>query len=296
MGGVRCSAPAKVNLALHVTGQRGDGYHTLDTLAAFCALSDVVTVNATHGQSDELHLTGPLCQGLPSGTDNLALRAATALRESHPGRAFAPVAISVQKNIPAGAGLGGGSADAAAVLLALRMLWGIGDEIDLLSVAAKLGADVPMCLVSSPLRASGIGESISRVKLTRDWPAVLVFPGPGLATANVFAALASRNNSEIKAAGALSLDTLTRMRNDLETPAKTLCPDITTVMDRLNETEGARLVRMSGSGSAGYALFEDGFKAAKAAEAIRQERPHWWCMATRIMAAGQQDRAEPIGD
>lgn len=296
MGGVRCIAPAKVNLALHVTGQRDDGYHTLDTLAAFCALSDVVTVTAGNTNADELKLTGAFSEGLPSGAGNLALSAATALREHLPRRGFPSVAISVQKNIPSGAGMGGGSADAAAVLLALKAFWGIGDEIDLTPVAARLGADVPMCLMSAPLRARGIGESISAVSLTRDWPAVLVFPGTGLATANVFAALVCRNNSEIKVARELSLDALARMRNDLETPAKTLCPDITNVMDRLNETDGARLVRMSGSGSACYALFEDGSKADRAAEAIRQERPHWWCMATRIMAAGQQDRAEPIGD
>lgn len=279
--GVARLAPAKINLALHVTGRRADGYHLLDSIAVFADVGDRVEVFP----ADELKLnvTGPFAAHAPGGPSDLAWRAAEAFFEHTGLRRGA--AIGVEKNIPAGAGLGGGSADAAAVLLCLDELLGARlPAEELRSIGLKLGADVPMCLAGQALRATGIGEEIARVQGFPALPMVLVWPGKPVSTAEVFKALARRDNPplpDLPPGGSLAeiAAWLRNCRNDLEAPAQTIAPEIGVVLDALRATEGRLLARMSGSGSACFGLYTAP-EAARSAAAEIGAKPDWWSVAT----------------
>ena len=184
-------APAKVNLALHVTGQRADGYHLLDSIAVFADVGDRVEIEAA--EEFRLSVSGPFAAHAPGDAGDLAWRAATAFFE-HTGLKPA-AAIRVEKNIPAGAGLGGGSADAAAVLVGLDRHFATGlSADDLAAIGMKLGADVPMCLAGRALRARGIGEDIRAIEGWPPLPMVLVWPGVPVSTAAAFKSLQRRDN------------------------------------------------------------------------------------------------------
>ncbi|MEP9397042.1 4-(cytidine 5'-diphospho)-2-C-methyl-D-erythritol kinase [Mesorhizobium sp. KR2-14] len=275
-------APAKINLALHVTGQRADGYHLLESLAVFTEFGDHLTVSPA--TEDAFSVTGPFAAQVPLDAGNLVIRARDALRALAPASA-APVAISLEKNLPVASGIGGGSSDAAAALRALARHWGIA--ADLAALGLKLGADVPMCLAARPLVAHGIGEHLQPVAGLPPLPLVLVNPGVGVSTPDVFRALASRENPPLPPLpGRLDtgsvLEWLRATRNDLENPAKTLAPAIADALDALKGT-GAPFARMSGSGATCFGLFETDPAAADAAEAIRARRPGWFVAATKSM-------------
>ena len=264
-------ARAKVNLALHVTGLRGDGYHLLDSLVCFAEMGDVIRVSQAKGSS--LTVTGPMGAGLTAGEDNLVLRAA---------RLMPPAAIELEKHLPLASGIGGGSADAAATLLALAELHGA--PLPEAGAVLALGADVPVCLAGSPARMRGIGEDLTPVTLP---PAhlVLVNPGFGVPTPDVFRALTSRENpplSDIPAfADAAALATwLAGTRNDLEPAALRLRPEISGVLAALAAQKGCLLARMSGSGATCFGLFA----GAEAAEAAAQSltRPGWWVQSAAM--------------
>ncbi|MCF3643014.1 4-(cytidine 5'-diphospho)-2-C-methyl-D-erythritol kinase, partial [Rhizobium sp. TRM95111] len=224
-----------------------------------------------------------------AGGDNLVLRARDVLRRHlvSRGRPAPGVAIHLEKNLPVASGIGGGSADAAAALRGLLRLWHAGvDERTLAAIALTLGADVPMCLLSRPLIARGIGEDITPLPDMPVFPMVLANPMTPVSTPAVFGALAERTNPPVgavpQAAGAAAawIAALGDMRNDLEPPARTLCPAIGDVADALSRS-GAALVRMSGSGATCFALYATHADAASAAETIARQEPGWFVAATR---------------
>jgi len=247
------TAYAKLNLALHVRAREPDGYHRIETLFAFCEDGDLLT--AADADALSLHVAGPFGNALGEG-ENLALKAARAL-----GRR---VALTLDKRLPVAAGLGGGSADAAAVL---RMLGG-GAE-----VAASLGADVPACLLSRTARGTGRGDEIEPVDVPglAGTPVLLVNPGIPLATAAVFGGWDGIDRGP--------LDAWEEGRNDLEAPARALAPAIGAVLAAL---AGARVARMSGSGATCFGLFDSEAERDAAAAEIGVAHPGWWLSQTKL--------------
>lgn len=263
---LRLFAPAKINLTLHVTGQRPDGYHTLDSLVVFADVGDRLWL--TPGVDLRLEVTGPFAPGVPTDARNLVWRAA----ELAGWRGQ----IRLEKNLPHGGGVGGGSADAGAVLRAL----------DLQSGALSLGADVPVCRFGRAARMSGIGDQIAPAGNVPTFFAVLVNPGVHIATPEVFARLAVKTNAgmpdwpESDASGRVWIEWLVARRNDLEEPAKQLAPDIAEACAALARTKEVLLVRMSGSGATCFGLYPSYRTAHTAAEAIAARHPEWWCAPT----------------
>lgn len=258
-------APAKINLTLHVTGQRADGYHLLDSYVVFADFGDRVRVSRAAVMS--LRVTGPRAAGVPADARNLCWRAAEAFGE--------PVAITLEKHLPAAAGIGGGSSDAAAVLRAMEALFGRPFDGD----GAALGADVPVCLLGHAARMSGIGETVLPLSQP-PMPAVLVNPGVALSTPEVFRALACKDNPAMEdwpldGRRERLLGWLRAQRNDLEAPALGLQPVIGEVLAALR-MEGADLARMSGSGATCFGLFETREIARTAAGRLSGAHPGWW--------------------
>jgi 4-diphosphocytidyl-2-C-methyl-D-erythritol kinase len=275
-------APAKVNLALHVTGRRVDNYHLLDSIAVFADVGDRVEIK--EAEEFSLSVTGPFAAHAPGNSTDLAWRAATAFFDLTGTKPAA--AIRVEKNIPAGAGLGGGSADAGAVLAGLNRHFATGlSNDDLAAIGLKLGADVPMCLAGRALRARGIGEDIQAIEGWPPLPMVLVWPGVVVSTATVFSALERRDNPALPESPTVdtldeALEFLLACRNDLEAPALALAPVIGEVLQALRTTEGCVLARMSGSGSACFGLFASDVEAIDGAAKIARARPDWWSVVT----------------
>ncbi|SHO59666.1 4-diphosphocytidyl-2-C-methyl-D-erythritol kinase [Pseudoxanthobacter soli DSM 19599] len=278
------TARAKLNLALHVVGRRHDGYHDLDTVVAFPTVSD--TLSAEPSRTLSLEVEGPFAAALDAGADNLVIRAAEALRAATGCREGA--AIRLVKRLPVASGIGGGSADAAAALRMLTRLWNLDLEDEALSaIAGPLGADVPMCLHSEPLRARGTGHDIERLPALPDAAVVLVNSRAMLATPAVFRTLglAAGDRDEARAVpdhsfawrDAADLAAwLMETRNDLEPPARRLEPSIDGVLAALNAMPGALLARLSGSGATCFAVFADLGEARHAAAKIADARPEWW--------------------
>ncbi len=272
---IRRIAQAKVNLCLHVTGQRGDGYHLLDSLVMFADLGDVLTFSPTEMLT--LTIDGPFGSGLAGAQDNLILRAARCFPT---GRGCA---IHLQKNLPVASGIGGGSADAAAALQGLAEVW----DVDLPDSRAQLslGADVPVCVAGGAVRMQGVGEVITPVSGLPDLPVVLVNPGVGVSTPEIFASLAEKENPPITTppTGARNIgqtvDWLSAQRNDLQMAAERRIPVISDVLAAF-ENAGTALARMSGSGATCFGIFETTQEAAAAAETLQQHHPDWWVQQT----------------
>lgn len=286
-GVLRFDAPAKVNLALHVVGQRPDGYHLIETLAVFTRFGDRVTLAPS--ERDELILSGPFSGGLPSGPSNLAMRARDALREAFRARSAPPVSIALEKNLPVASGLGGGSSDAAAVLRGLAQLWQLDlDQAALGRIGLPLGADLPMCLAAEPLLARGVGEILEPLPAFPSLGIVLVNPGVAVSTAQVFAALNHRDGEPLPPLPArLDFHSLCNWlettRNDLLPAACSLQAAIADALAALRKA-GAHFSRMSGSGATCFGLFETGNAAKRAAASIRARQPGWFVAATRNTA------------
>ncbi|WCR11409.1 4-(cytidine 5'-diphospho)-2-C-methyl-D-erythritol kinase [Paracoccus stylophorae] len=265
-------APAKLNLALHVVGRRADGYHLLDSLVAFASVGDLV---ALRPGPLSLRIDGPFAEGLDDGPDNLCLRAARL--------AGADVSIALTKNLPVASGIGGGSADAAAVLRGLaRMGHPLPDAPE------RLGADVPVCMGSVPARMQGVGETVTPLPALPRVPLVLVNPGVAVATPRVFAALGCRDNAPMPAIPAFRDGTglirfLAGTRNDLQAPAQDIAPAIGQAVAALRAT-GAGFARMSGSGATCFGLYDSHVQAARAAR--RLARHGWWAVASELAPPG----------
>ncbi|MFZ1814724.1 MAG: 4-(cytidine 5'-diphospho)-2-C-methyl-D-erythritol kinase [Rhizobiaceae bacterium] len=291
---VGCQAPAKVNLALHVTGRREDGYHTLDTLAGFFLPGDHLSAKLLPDDDDRLSIIGPFAANLPVDGDNLVLKAARALREAARASGYAAGGVSFElvKNLPVASGIGGGSADAAAALLALRHLWQLPDGFDLSAVALTLGADVPMCLLSAPVRARGIGERLENLAWQREQDMVLVNPGVSVSTPQVFQALRGQFSPGLGEIGAdpFSAEHLSGLGNDLEKAAMQIAPEIGLVLEMLQQQEGVSLCGMSGSGATCYALFDNGGRAEAARLRLIDKYPGWWCVRGTLLGKASPER------
>ncbi len=283
-GELRVSAPAKINLYLHVLGRRPAGYHELDSLVVFADIGDTVTARRADGLT--LALEGPFAEALCGAADNLVLRAARLLADR---AGVAPrAALSLRKNLPVASGIGGGSSDAAATLRALTRLGRLSlDEAELAAIAGALGADVPVCLYRRSAWLGGIGERIEAAPELPRLGIVLANPLIPLPTPDVFEARQGAYSAPARFAGAprdgRELVALLRARrNDLTLPAIALLPEIATVLRRLEGSEGARLARMSGSGATCFALYDTTEAAARAAAAISAIEPRWWVAAGAI--------------
>jgi 4-diphosphocytidyl-2-C-methyl-D-erythritol kinase len=276
------AAPAKVNLTLRVLGRRADGYHEIDSLVAFAGVGDALTF--TPGPALALAVTGPTAPAAGAVADNLVLKAARALAGELEGLGLGRFSLS--KRLPVAAGLGGGSADAAAALRLLARANRIAlDDPRLQRAARATGADVPVCLDPRPRRMRGIGDILSDPLTLPRLPAVLVNPGVAVATRDVFAALQlAPGGTPPSAGGALAaaalLDEIANGRNDLEAPAIELEPAIADVLAVLRGLAGCRLGRMSGSGATCFGLFDSTHSARSAARELRVGYPEWWVRAT----------------
>lgn len=270
-------APAKLNLYLHITGRRADGYHLVDSLIAFAGVGDSVAVTASAG-GPTLAVDGPRAAEVPAGPDNLVLRAAVALAERL-GRP-ADVHVALTKRLPVASGIGGGSADAAAVLRALGRLWGAG-AADLAAVAPGLGADVPVCLAGRPHAVAGIGEVLGPAPALPPAGLVLANPGVPLETPPVFKARtgpfsAADPLTDPPADAADLAKALERRGNDLTAAASSLCPAIAGVLEALAADRHCLLARMSGSGATCFGIYADAAAAAEAAARLRAGHAAWW--------------------
>ncbi len=296
---VEVFAPAKINLALHVTGKREDGYHALDTLVAFADVGDRLTLEgvaeiAQRPAPTRLEISGPEGHGLDDDGHNLVARAIDMMVNDVAPRA------RLEKHLPVSSGIGGGSADAAAAMRGVARTWNMtlsdSETLSRLSKAAlALGADVPMCLISKPLRAEGIGEKIA----LQDLPplhAVLVNPRVPVSTPDVFGALATPDgtplswpppNGSVRELCAW----LRQARNDLETPAQRVAPIIGDVLGALSQQSGLLLSRMSGSGATCFGIFTDVGLAEIAAKIIAQAEPDWW--VRDVLLGDMADLARP---
>lgn len=286
-------APAKINLYLHVTGRRDDGYHTLDTLVCFADIGDTITIEPAKAFS--FAIEGPFAahftaQEKEAGrhSANLVPRAAWALADAA-GKNPA-LRITLIKNIPLGAGLGGGSGDAAAALWALAEYWGLPAHPEYLNpLMLKLGSDVPACYRCEPVRVRGIGEILSPApEAIPELSVLLVHPGKACSTAAVYTALPSqahRPDAQLPSrfeSAAHFLEFLSSTQNVMTDTAIALVPEIENVLSTLTLCDKALISRMSGSGSACFALFEREEDCLNAAEKIVREHPRWWVRAGTI--------------
>lgn len=285
------AAPAKVNLALHVTNRRPDGYHELESLVVFAGVADELV--ARPAKRDSLKVTGPFAAAAGTGDSNLVSRAVAAFRARWPDHLETGLAFELVKNLPVAAGLGGGSADAAA---ALRLMAALGEaEIafaDLSAVALTLGADVPACLLSRPTEVRGVGEILHPLRAFPKTHIVLVNPLVPVVTADVFRRLQSRQNPPLPALPSpltrpaeLGL-WLTETRNDLEPPAIALVPVIGELIAQLAGFDGCMLSRMSGSGGTVFGLFASAARAHQAAHDLRELHRDYWVAAAPLTLPG----------
>lgn len=280
--GLSLVAPAKINLFLHVTGRRDDGYHLLESLVVFTEAGDRLVVETAKDLT--LSINGPFAAGLPDADpDNLVLRAAAALQRAASVDSGAHIAL--EKNLPVSSGIGGGSADAAAALRALCVLWGVDvPSSRLADIGLVIGADVPVCLNARPSIMSGVGEIVRDVALPPPCGVVLVNAGEGVSTPAVFRARTapfSDSGSWVtpRTFDAL-IDALKNCHNDLSDAALSVSPVIGDVLAALSETGDCALARLSGSGGTCFGLYPDTAAAGEASAAIKAMHPDWWCVAT----------------
>lgn len=284
------SARVKINLNLHVTGKRPDGFHELESLVVFAPPGDILI--AREAEQAVLDLAGPFAAALSSTDDNLVLRAANALA-AHAG-ATPSAYLRLEKNLPIASGLGGGSADAAAALRTLKALWQLGvSDSELHEIAFSLGADVPACLISRPLIMRGIGEQLELLDAFPRFDMLLVNPGVGVSTPQVFQKLAWTSHAARQAMPSLPeaatkdavITWLKRTKNDLQEPAIRLVPEIAATLDALQSTPGCKLARMSGSGATCFGIYENPHAVVNGSRQIRSKHAHWWISSVKTDGA-----------
>jgi len=282
---IRAQAPAKVNLTLHVTGMRDDGYHLLDSLVVFADVGD--ELSATTTPDLQLTLSGPGTNGVPTDGTNLVMKAAEALRQAR--NVDQGAAITLHKYLPTSAGIGGGSSDAATTLKILAQLW----EVDPLPLDAPevlaLGADVPVCLRGPrPARMSGIGDVLADVGALPDAALVLVNPGVVVPTGAVFSGLASKVNRAMRPMPeGLDFDGfvewLTAQRNDLLGPALRIAPVIEDTLKKLRSMPQIAYASMSGSGATCFGIARNMSDARHVARALQLSFGDWWVAPAKIL-------------
>ncbi len=286
---LRTRAPAKINLTLHVVRRRPDGYHDLESLVIFAGVADVLTLDPARPLG--LTVSGPTAAAVGDLDGNLVLEGARALAERVPG--LRAGAFHLVKRLPVGAGIGGGSSDAAAALRLLAQLNGLSvDDERVRAAAAATGSDVPVCIHPRSRMMAGTGDRLGEPLMARPLYAVLANPGVHLPTPAVFARMGfqpgeARDLGEhVPPHDGLSHDDFIALvrggRNDMEAAALSLAPPIGDAIDALAATAGHRLVRMSGSGSTCFALYDDRRLARAAARLLAGARPDWWVRATGL--------------
>lgn len=281
-------APAKVNLHLHVTGRRDDGYHTLDSLVAFADIGDVLFFEKARNFSFEVE--GPFAESFTGAeldtspqSKNLVVRAAW--RIANLLARELDVSIKLQKNLPLGGGIGGGSADAAACLWGLCQLWNVSlPETHKSALALQLGADVPVCLKSETCIMQGTGEIFKEAPELAELPVLLAWPGAPTSTAAIFQSLempqfsapAKFPGGAIDQIGTLCAYLNASTRNDLTSGAVSFLPAVKLALDLIKTQPGCQLARLSGSGSTCFGIFENEDQLTQAAETISLHHPTWW--------------------
>lgn len=271
------TARAKLNLALHVRGKRADGFHEIETLFAFVEHGDML--HAEPSDAPRFMVTGQFAAGLAEEGDNLVLRAQRAFHERI--APLPPLAITLDKRLPVASGIGGGSADAAAMLSICAELAGTDDQDpDIFAIAEMLGSDVPACLFGQSALGTGRGEALAAISGAPGTPVLLVNPGVAIGTREVFARWDGVDRGPIATGDAI--EAALSSRNDLETPARAVAPAIRDVLALLSGQEGVRLARMSGSGATCFALFDDSDRCSAARQQIAAAEPGWWCLETAL--------------
>jgi len=282
---IKGNAPAKVNLTLHITGQRTDGYHQLDSLVVFADACDHIT--ATLATDLALRVTGPFCAGVPTNEQNLVLRAAEALRRVHGVKMGAHLVL--EKNLPHAAGIGSGSSDAAITLTMLADLWNVPPLPAKSPEVVALGADVPVCLQApNPTRMTGIGDILTPLPDLPDCAIVLVNPRVNVPTGAVFDGLQNKRNP---AMGNLPKGLnfkdfaafLALQRNDLEHAARAIAPDVDAVLTQLRAMPMVAHAGMSGSGATCYGLVRNLADAARVARVIQVGHMGWWVVPAKLL-------------
>ncbi len=277
-------AAAKLNLYLHVVGRHHDGYHEIDSLVVWLDLGDKLTFSLADDL--KLEVSGPFASEVGPKEDNLVIQAAEYLRKSYSIRLGAKICLD--KQLPVGAGMGGGSSDAATALRALMELWKCDPgELNMEALVRSLGADVPACMIGAPALVSGVGEKVALLPVLPMMHVVLVWPGVKLATSRVFAAHQVKGSNKPLRISDLErpdnyLKALLERGNDLQITAQVLCSEIGKALQLLASSIGCVLSRMSGSGSTCFGLFETQEAAQSAANYIVKKRPSWWVRATRL--------------
>lgn len=274
-------APAKINLALHIVGQRTNGYHELESLCVFTELCDELT--ATPSDHDELVLTGPFGKVLRGERSNIVLKALSLFRQNYPNVLPDGLRIVLDKALPVAAGIGGGSADAAAMLRLANHISGLELKLeDMMDMALELGADVPMCLLSRTSFVDGVGENLDPMPDFPKLQLVLANPGKPVSTADIFRKLTEKENPPLlrDAADYRHITAITMWlegtRNDLQKPAIQFLPEIGDMLMDLGEQKGCLLSRMSGSGATIFGMFGTAGEAMLAAQAFRKKWPNAW--------------------
>ncbi len=285
---ITIAAPAKINLFLHVVGRRADGYHLLDSLVAFADYGDVIEVEQSPDIS--LEITGEYAAKLAlcPKENNLVWKAAAAFQKY----SLKPVGakITLTKNLPVASGIGGGSADAAAAIIALKKLWELDiTEQELSKIAVSLGSDVPVCLYGKPAIMRGVGEEITPLVLQGNAYIVLINPNLPLDTAEIFREFARGGynySAPVLAYGNNWHDYKDEFgfKNDLELVARAKLPIITEILMEIADTEGCFIARMSGSGATCFGLYNDGIAAQKAAGKLKVKFPQAWCVSAKILS------------
>lgn len=283
---IQISAPAKINLYLHVTGKRPDGYHLLDSLFVFADISDELHIESAEKLS--FSIEGEFAENLKEEKNNIVIKAAEILAKA---LGITPsVNIKLIKKLPVAAGLGGGSADAAAVLVGLSQLWeSTLSKEELAEIALQLGADVPACLQKCPLNISGIGEIITKApSLPKIW-IVLVNPKVKVPTPDVFKARAKPFTAFMPINTACNdIDSfvfeLKKRSNDLTEAACSLAPEIADTLEIISQQQDCLISRMSGSGATCFGLFANKEHAETAVRLIKSKKPNWWTISTRLFS------------
>jgi len=282
---IKGSAPAKINLTLHVTGQRTDGYHMLDSLVVFADVFDQIT--ATLAPDLDITVGGPFSNGIPLDQNNLVMRAATALRAQRGVSMGAH--LQLEKHLPHAAGIGSGSSDAAVTLAMLAELWGVDSLPANAPEVVALGADVPVCLrAPNPVRMTGIGDILTDVPSLPNCAVVLVNPRVSVPTGPVFDGLATKRNPHMGTVPEGSnFDSfaawLADQRNDLEAPACAIAPQINIALSALRRMPAVAHAAMSGSGATCYGLVRNMADARQVARAIQLSQMNWWVAPANVL-------------
>ena len=284
MQNISVFAPAKINLYLHITAKRNDNYHLIESLIVFANYGDKITV--TPAEKFGLQINGQFAPYIKPNNDNLVIKAAMLLAKASGIKATGNITLT--KNLPIASGIGGGSADAAAALLALRKLWDVPiSNEDMSNLAIKLGADVAICLQRTASIVTGIGEKINPVPILPKFWLVLVNPNLLVSTAEVFAAYKDKfstpqpMNTQPKDLEEL-ISLLSNRGNDLTGASISIAPVIKEVIEVLEATPNTVLSRLSGSGATCFAIFKTKFDAEAAAKKLIHKYPQWWVRATSL--------------